>query len=317
MDKSELLQLLSQDSQAKRYGAGEAIVREGEPATEGLGFILSGSARVIQTHEGQRVQVGGIQAGQFFGETALVLARPRMATVEAETPETTVLFQSPAQFRANIANNYPFLEMLVRHTIQRVEHVIGALARLDARQELSIDPSLCAKIIENRRHNLLLQEMLNHTRSTWVGKDNPVFRQDDRNDGQIYLVVKGRIGVYRDFDKQHQKLLTLEEGDMFGYSRKETASFRKYSARTEEDSARVISFDIELMERLLRMSQEQFYYFFRSIVTQLVILDDGLRMAGLARMRSPVVTETDKPLTGAVEYSEPDALEIEATPPPV
>lgn len=286
-------------------------------ANEGLGFIVSGYARVIQTQDDQRVQVGSIQAGQFFGETALVLARPRMATVEAEVADTTVLFQSPAQFRANITHNYPFLEMLMRHTIQRVEHVIAALARLDVRRELLVDPSLCAKIIENRRHNLLLQDMLNHTRSTWIGTDKPLFRQDDRNDGQIYLVVKGRIGMYRERDKQQVKLLILEEGDMFGYSRKESSTFRKYSARTEDDSARVISFDIELIEKILRMSQESFYYFFRSIVTQLVILDDGLRMAGVAQMNRQEDVQSPEALKGALEYSEPDANNTDTLPPPV
>ena len=302
MDKAELLHILSRDTQAKRFSDGEIIVSDGQPATEGVGFIISGAARVFQMQGESRVVLGHIMAGQFFGETALVLARPRSASIEAAADDTVVMFLSPANFRANIATNFSFLDMLMDHTVTRVEYVIAALSRLNFEQPLIVDPSLVAVIAENRRQNLMLQDMLNHTRSAWIGPDNPAFAQGDRNDQQSYLVVKGQISIFRSFEKRRFKLFTLSEGDIFGFTPRESPPFRKYDARAVGDSARIISFDSDLMEKLMRLNQERFYYVFRSIVTQLVVLDDALRLASGRKVVGGSVPATLSTGLGSIDY---------------
>lgn len=282
MEKSDLLALLSRDAQARRYRSGELIVRQGDPAGEGLGFLLSGCARVYQSLGERKVAVGAIEPGQFFGETALVLSRPRVASVEALGDDTVVLFQSPAQFRQSVAGNQPFLELLVRQTVARVESVLSALARLDLRQPIAVDPSLDPMMAENRQHNLKLQDLVNHARTAWIGGDNPVFRQGERNDGQVYMVAKGVVDACRETEDGPVLLFRLQPGELFGYSRPAVLPHRKYTARAGGDSARIISFDPELLERLLRMDHDCFYYFFRSVVCQMVVLDDALRIRGSA-----------------------------------
>lgn len=300
MDKSDLLKLLSQDTKARKFALGELIVQEGSPAHEGLAFMLSGEAKVIQTQGDKRVLLGFIKAGQFFGETALVLARPRMASVVAASPDTIVMFMGAQQFKAQISKNYLFLDMLMNHSIARVEYVMAALSRLKIKQELMVDPSLANLIQENRLHNLKLQEMLNHTRSTWVGSGKSLFLQNDRHDGQTYLVVKGTLAAVRTEEKQHYKIFNLMEGDIFGYNIKSSGSVRRYSVYAEGESARIISLDEELLGKIMRINHESFFYYFRSIITQLVILDDALRVTSSKLMTTVGDAKTEAEIMGSL-----------------
>ena len=61
--------------------AGQVIVRQGQPG-DYYYLIRSGSAQVTRnTNEGKEVALAGLQAGQGFGEEALISGYPRNATV--------------------------------------------------------------------------------------------------------------------------------------------------------------------------------------------------------------------------------------------
>lgn len=311
MDKNELLQMLAQESSARRFAKGEAIVVEGQPATDGLAFLLAGEAKVAQTQNGKRILIGFIKAGQFFGETALVLARPRMASVEAASDGTIVLFIQADYFRTLASRNHAFLDMLIKHAISRIEFVMAALFRLKAAGPIPVDPSLQPIIAENRRQVMRLQDMLNHTRSAWIGVGKAVFHQGERNTDDVYLVVKGAIEAVHEIDGKAYPMHTFSEGDIFGYSRKSSTPVRRYSAFAVNDSARIITFDDELVGKLLRMNQEAFYYVFRSMITQLVMLDDALRLAS-ARLSPDVGSaESESTILAALNALPPVELASE------
>lgn len=66
---------------------GETIVRQGEPGDD-FYIIVDGTALVKQNRgEGEEpVEVGRLGPGDYFGEIALLLNRPRAATVVANGP---------------------------------------------------------------------------------------------------------------------------------------------------------------------------------------------------------------------------------------
>lgn len=64
-----------------RYEAGAVIVREGGHA-ETLFVIVEGTAKVIRKGR----TVARLSPGAFFGEMSMINARPRVASVVAETP---------------------------------------------------------------------------------------------------------------------------------------------------------------------------------------------------------------------------------------
>lgn len=74
------LEKLAEVGDERTFHAGETIVRRGEKGL-GLYLLLSGTAEVRRS--GQRV--ASLTAGQFFGESALLVDEPRTADVFALT----------------------------------------------------------------------------------------------------------------------------------------------------------------------------------------------------------------------------------------
>lgn len=66
----------------KEYAPGQAIVREGE-AGDAFYILRSGTASVLKDSEGGR-KLNTVQAGEFFGELALLTGGPRQASVVAD-----------------------------------------------------------------------------------------------------------------------------------------------------------------------------------------------------------------------------------------
>jgi CRP-like cAMP-binding protein len=64
-----------------RYDAGDVIVREGGQ-TETLFVIVEGTAKIVRKGR----TVARRSSGEFFGEISMIDARPRVASVVADTP---------------------------------------------------------------------------------------------------------------------------------------------------------------------------------------------------------------------------------------
>ncbi len=66
------------------FESGASIVKQGERGDE-FYIIVEGSAVVTQSIDGTEVKVGELGKSDYFGEIALLLDRPRAATVTAQT----------------------------------------------------------------------------------------------------------------------------------------------------------------------------------------------------------------------------------------
>jgi cAMP-dependent protein kinase regulator len=69
----------------ERFGAGAEVVRQGEAGTR-FYIVQSGQAEVVQERNGTARRLTVLGPGQYFGEVALLLDVPRIATVRALTP---------------------------------------------------------------------------------------------------------------------------------------------------------------------------------------------------------------------------------------
>jgi flavin reductase (DIM6/NTAB) family NADH-FMN oxidoreductase RutF len=78
---SEILDMITAGGVERTFGAGEFVVREGDPGDE-LFVILEGEARVERN--GSPLATFG--PGEFFGEVAVIDGRPRSADVVAASP---------------------------------------------------------------------------------------------------------------------------------------------------------------------------------------------------------------------------------------
>ena len=66
----------------KTFAPGEAIIREGDKGDEAY-MIVTGRCRAFRTVDGVEEQLSVMEAGDAFGEMALILFEPRAATVVA------------------------------------------------------------------------------------------------------------------------------------------------------------------------------------------------------------------------------------------
>jgi CRP-like cAMP-binding protein len=300
MEKTELIKLFSANAHARRFRTGDCIVQEGAAADDGLCFVLSGSVRIVQ-HQGERaVPLGRIQTGQFFGETALLLGRTRTASAIADSDDAIIMFLNRERFLAESRSNYHLIHILTGEAVERIQHVIATLVRLQRTIRVQVDPTLLPLMQENRASNLKIPGLLSHTRGIFIGNGQMVFSQGQRNDGQIYLITEGGIGAMRQFDADPVELFRFRPGDFFGYSRMAGAVFREYSAQARDGSAKVISFDEDLLFKLMRLDNELFFMLFRSLLTHLIILDDTLRLNAVSGDRAPGTAATQDTIARAL-----------------
>ena len=105
---------LAEIGKRRTYAADEPMVKEGSTGTA-LYIVLSGKARVEQGGE----TIGQIEAGEFFGELALIEEHPRSATVVASQETDCLLF--PAwEFTALLEEHPEVAVPIMRELIARI-----------------------------------------------------------------------------------------------------------------------------------------------------------------------------------------------------
>jgi small-conductance mechanosensitive channel/CRP-like cAMP-binding protein len=101
---------LSRAAPEHLFGAGEAIVRQGQSG-DSMFVILQGRVRVVLEPSGQ--EVAAIDAGGFFGEMSVLTGEPRTATVRADS-DVRALEISAAEMRELAGTTPDLLEHISR-----------------------------------------------------------------------------------------------------------------------------------------------------------------------------------------------------------
>ncbi len=82
----EILEPLAAKFEGETFGPGEVIIKQGDPGDK-FYIIISGKAEAKQERsDGRQVRLGLMNEGNYFGEIALLMDSPRVASVEAVTP---------------------------------------------------------------------------------------------------------------------------------------------------------------------------------------------------------------------------------------
>ena len=89
------LRPVAQAAEVVRFGAGEVVVRQGDPGNA-VYALTGGTAEVWLEDAPQRpVLLRTMRSGQLFGETAVLYRGPRSATIKAKTDMTTLKIPGP------------------------------------------------------------------------------------------------------------------------------------------------------------------------------------------------------------------------------
>ena len=113
---------LSERMKQRRANVGMTVVKQGDKG-DSLFFIATGRVAVwVTLDDGKRLRVDQMEAGTFFGETALLTGDPRSASIVTETE--CILYEITKDDIAPVLKSYPKLarqlsKELTRRAIQR------------------------------------------------------------------------------------------------------------------------------------------------------------------------------------------------------
>ena len=95
----DTLAAIASHVQTRTIGAGEIVVRQGEPGSECF-LVRSGELDVFDEHDGEERQLATLRAGTLFGEAALLTGAPRNATVRTRTVTDVLVLEREDVLRA-------------------------------------------------------------------------------------------------------------------------------------------------------------------------------------------------------------------------
>jgi CRP-like cAMP-binding protein len=194
---------LSRRMLARRFSAGEVIVREGEPG-DACFVVNSGSVSVRKSDPSAigpgadgTIEVIRLGHGVLFGEFALLHDRRRHATVLALEP--TEVFEIPRALLVELTQRYPE----VGPTLERLyrERLISNL--------LTTAPFFHPLPLEDRGG------LMARFQSVRIEAGETVVKQGERTGG-FYLVMLGAVVISKRIAKHQRPLVTLREGAYFG-----------------------------------------------------------------------------------------------------
>jgi rubredoxin len=107
------------DKPTKVYQNSDVIFQENSTGNE-MYIIRSGRVKLVLGAAGQRAEVGILEAGEYFGEMALVDASPRAATAIAEEDNTELEVLDQQGFRDMIREHPEFALDIMRGLCERV-----------------------------------------------------------------------------------------------------------------------------------------------------------------------------------------------------
>ncbi len=145
-----------------RLSGGTTVFRQGDPGGS-MYVIRAGKVRVLKEANGRQRVVTTLGPGEFFGEMAVVMGRPRTAT--AEVLEEAELLKVPAaKLEEMVAQNGEVAIRLIRHLAERIENANRFLAeRIENANrfiDLLLEDDMTARVI------LELQRILEQAKSS-------------------------------------------------------------------------------------------------------------------------------------------------------
>jgi CRP/FNR family cyclic AMP-dependent transcriptional regulator len=129
--QDEDLQHVASAAAEKSFHAGEILIREGAVGSD-VFLIMSGRCEV-RRQQGKREKVlATLEAGQFFGEMAVLSPDPRTATVAA-VEDVRVLVLSAWEFQMVLRENATLATHIAKALAQRLRDAEEQLAELRRR----------------------------------------------------------------------------------------------------------------------------------------------------------------------------------------
>jgi CRP/FNR family cyclic AMP-dependent transcriptional regulator len=126
------LKLLAFTGERMTFGAGQEVCHQGDLG-DAMYVILGGAADVLIDTEKGQIRVAELKKNGFFGETAILLAAPRNATIKASESLLTLKI-SKDMFYSLVAEVPQMAIEVMRELAHRVEETNKKLSEATAKQ---------------------------------------------------------------------------------------------------------------------------------------------------------------------------------------
>lgn len=98
---------------------GDHVVKQGEKGNTAY-LIQSGRCRVYAENNGKTIELGKLEAGDIFGEMALIVDEPRTASVQAMENSNFIIISRPMMIE-RLAKTDPLIKALVPMLLKRIK----------------------------------------------------------------------------------------------------------------------------------------------------------------------------------------------------
>lgn len=177
----------------RRFRGGDRIVQQGEPGTSFF-VICEGRVTVLREENGLARPVAALEAGEFFGEVALLAGGPRIASVDALADDTQVL-EIPAGVLLGLARRHP-----------GVASALKTFCRQRLLSNLLATSPLFRPLERGER-----RELASRFRARDALAGESIVSEGSAADG-LYVVLAGEVEVLR----EEAEVSRLGSGDVFG-----------------------------------------------------------------------------------------------------
>jgi len=177
----------------RHFEAGDRILQQGEPG-DSFYVVCEGRVSVLREEDGLAHPIAALEAGEFFGEVALLAGGPRTASVDALTDDTQVL-EVQGELLLALARRHPGVAAALK-TFCRQRLLMNLLAT----------SALFRPLDRTERRELAARF---RARDALAGE--VVLAQGSHGEG-LFVVLAGELEVVRD----GVVASTLGAGDVFG-----------------------------------------------------------------------------------------------------
>jgi len=126
------LKLLAFTGERMTFGAGQEVCHQGDLG-DAMYVILGGAADVLKETETGQIRVAELKKNGFFGETAILLAAPRNATIKAS--ESLLTLKISKDMFYSLVEEVPQMAIEVMRVLaHRVEDTTQKLAEATAKK---------------------------------------------------------------------------------------------------------------------------------------------------------------------------------------
>jgi CRP-like cAMP-binding protein len=265
----------------KTFKNGEVIVKEGDT---GKSFfqLVDGSAYVYAgTGKDDQIKLGVMEAGEYFGEMAILEAYPRSASVIAKGT-VTVIEIPEHELNSYLAEDPNRILELMKHLGRRIQNMANdyneskaLLEQLKASEAAKQNKNLFSKIkkhidmYQNNKNKMSEPSADSLDSSTDALVDNGKGKFKDYRKGMIvfkegaidnsmYILHMGSVGMYINYrTREEEKVAEYNAVTFFGEMGIISDEPRGAAAIVENDNTRVETISVEDLETIFKDNPEK------------------------------------------------------------